>query len=49
MRCNLTEAEQKAALEVSFLCTGEEQEFIERCFSGYLFLSVSRTKWGGTA
>ena len=37
MRCNLTEAEQKAALEVPFLCTGEEQEFIERCFTGYLF------------
>lgn len=37
MRCNLTEAEQKAALEVPFLCTGEEQEFIERCFIGYLF------------
>lgn len=37
MRCNLTEAEQKAALEVPFRCTGEEQEFIERCFIGYLF------------
>ena len=37
MRCNLTEAEQKAALEVPFLCTEEEQEFIERCFIGYLF------------
>ena len=37
MRCNLTEAEQKAALEVPFRCTGEEQEFIERCFTGYLF------------
>lgn len=37
MRCNLTEAEQKAAMEVPFLCTGEEQEFIERCFTGYLF------------
>ena len=37
MRCNLTEAEQKAALAVPFRCTGEEQEFIERCFIGYLF------------
>ena len=37
MRCNLTEAEQRTALEVPFLCTGEEQEFIERCFTGYLF------------
>ena len=37
MRCNLTEAEQKAALEVPFACTGEEQDFIERCFTGYLF------------
>lgn len=37
MRCNLTEAEQKAALAVPFRCTEEEQEFIERCFIGYLF------------
>ena len=37
MRCNLTEAEQRAAMEAPFLCTGEEQEFIERCFTGYLF------------
>ena len=37
MRCNLTEAEQKAVLAVPFRCTGEEQEFIERCFIGYLF------------
>lgn len=37
MRCNLTEAERRTALEVPFLCTGEEQEFIERCFTGYLF------------
>lgn len=49
MRCNLTEAEQKAALEVPFLCTGEEQEFIERCFIGYLFLSMRRTRTEGSA
>lgn len=46
MRCNLTEAEQKAALEVSFLCTGEEQEFIERCFSGYLFFEREQNEMG---
>lgn len=37
MRCNLTEAEQRTALEIPFSCTGEEQDFIERCFTGYLF------------
>ena len=46
MRCNLTEAEQKAALEVPFLCTGEEQEFIERCFIGYLFFEHEADKNG---
>lgn len=34
---NLTEEERKDALEVPFPCTGEEQDFIERCFTGYLF------------
>lgn len=33
----MTEAEQKAALAASFCCTGEEAEFIEHCFTGYLF------------
>lgn len=37
MRCNLTEAEQKAALAVEFTCTAEEQEAIEHTFTGYLF------------
>lgn len=46
MRCNLTEAEQKAALEVSFICTGEEQEFIERCFTGYLFFEREQNEMG---
>lgn len=46
MRCNLTEAERKAALEVPFACTGEEQEFIERCFSGYLFFEREQNEMG---
>lgn len=46
MRCNLTEAEQKAALGVPFACTGEEQEFIERCFSGYLFFEREQNEMG---
>ena len=46
MRCNLTEAEQKAAMEVPFLCTGEEQEFIERCFTGYLFFAREENEDG---
>lgn len=46
MRCNLTEAEQKAAMEVPFLCTGVEQEFIERCFTGYLFFAREENENG---
>ena len=46
MRCNLTEAERKAAQEVPFACTGEEQEFIERCFSGYLFFEREQNEMG---
>lgn len=37
MKCNLTEEEQKQAIERPFLCTAEEADFIEHCFTGYLF------------
>nr|DAO97790.1 MAG TPA: PcfJ like protein [Caudoviricetes sp.] len=46
MRGNLTEEERKAALEAPFLYTREEQEFIERCFTGYLFFEHEQDEMG---
>lgn len=46
MRCNLKEAEQRTALEIPFDCTAEEQDFIERCFTGYLFYEREQDETG---